>query len=78
MKRESKDKNLSALNPITFFGDVKQELKKVSWTSSEELKLYTKITLISTIAMGLAVYLADLIFQGTLFGIDSVVRQIFG
>ena len=80
MKEEQKKKsaNRSGVNPFAFFGEVKQEFKKVSWTSAEELKVYTKVTLMAIIVMGLAVYVADLVFQSALFGVDTAVKGIFG
>ena len=74
-KKIAKGPNFS---PIAFFGEVKQEFKKISWTSTEELKVYTKVTLIAIIVMGLAVYIADLVFQSALLGVDSAVKGIFG
>ncbi len=80
MKEGQKKKavNGAGFSPFTFFGEVKQEFKKVSWTSTEELKVYTRITLIAIIVMGIAVYVADLVFQSALVGVDSAVKGIFG
>ena len=63
---------------VEFVGDVKQELKKVEWTSKEELKSYTKIVLVSTLVFGMFVYFIDLIIQGFLGGINLLVKFFTG
>jgi preprotein translocase subunit SecE len=63
---------------VTFVGDVKQELKRVDWTSKSELKSYTKIVLVSTLIFGMFVYFADLIVQGLLGGFNFLVNLVFG
>jgi len=63
---------------ISFAGDVKQELKKVEWTDKDELKSYTKIVLISTLIFGMFVYLVDLVIQGSLNGINLLVKFFTG
>lgn len=63
---------------VSFVGDVKQELKKVEWTSKEELKNYTKIVLVSTFAFGMCIYFIDLIIQGFLGGVNLLVKFFTG
>ena len=63
---------------INFVGEVKQELKKVDWTSQEELKSYTKIVLVSTFVFGMFVYFIDLIIQGFLGAINLFVKFFIG
>ncbi len=63
---------------VEFVGDVKEELKKVEWTSKEELKTYTKIVLASTFLFGMLIYFIDLIAQGFLGGIHYIVRALAG
>lgn len=63
---------------IDFVGDVKQELKKVEWTTKEELRSYTKIVLVSTLFFGMFVYFIDLIIQGFLGGINLLVKFFTG
>lgn len=63
---------------VDFVGDVKQELKKVEWTSKEELKAYTKIVVVSTFLFSMFIYLMDLLIQGVLGGVNLLVRAIFG
>lgn len=65
-------------NPVQFVGDVKAELKKITWTSPEELRAYTKITLVATFVFGMGIYLIDLLIQGSLFSLSSLVQLING
>ncbi|MBT3394446.1 MAG: preprotein translocase subunit SecE [Waddliaceae bacterium] len=60
IKKTAKTKNFN------FVGDVKEELKKISWTTKEELKIYTKIVVASTFVFGLVIYCADVVIQQAL------------
>ncbi|MBS0620790.1 MAG: preprotein translocase subunit SecE [Verrucomicrobia bacterium] len=63
---------------FTYIQELKDELKKVSWTAQEELKLSTKMVILATFLFGLGIYLVDLLIK---FGLDLVgfiVRWIFG
>jgi preprotein translocase subunit SecE len=62
----------------TFFREVVNELKKVSWTSREELLVSTKAVIIATFVFGLAIYVCDLLIRGSITGIGVLVRMIFG
>lgn len=61
-----------------FIKELKEELKKVSWTSREELILCTKIVVGSTFIFGLGIYLADLTMRGLLNWLSIFVHKIFG
>lgn len=61
-----------------FLADVKTEFKKISWTSPEELKAYTKIVVGATFFMGIGVYIIDLTIQAALGSLEFIVRAIFG
>lgn len=63
---------------VAFFGDVKQELKKVEWTNKEELRSYTKIVLASTAVLACFIYLIDLVMQGFMNGINLAVKLFTG
>lgn len=63
---------------VNFVGDVKQELKKVEWTSKEELKSYTKIVLAGIFVFGFFVYFIDLFIQGALNSINLLVKFFTG
>lgn len=61
-----------------FLADVKSEFKKISWTTSAELKTYTKIVIAATFCFGMGVYLADLTIQFLLGMLESTIRLISG
>ncbi len=63
---------------VRFFGDVKQELRRVDWTSKDELTSYTKIVVISMFVFGTFVYFVDLLMQGFLGAINLVVKFLIG
>lgn len=59
-----------------FLGGLKDEFSKISWTNSEELVTYTKIVVIGTFCFGMGIYLMDLIIQGVLGSLSTLVRLI--
>ncbi len=63
---------------FAFIQEMKQELKKVSWTSKEELKFSTKMVILSTFVFGFSIYLVDLGVKGLLEMIKATVHFIFG
>lgn len=73
VERVSKNRSI-----FRFIGELKQELRKVSWTAKEELKLSTKVVIGSIFLFGLGIYLVDLGIKGCLDFIALVVRLIFG
>jgi len=78
---EKKAQNQDAVlgsKAINFFGDIKSEFKKISWTSRDELRVYTKIVVGATFAFGMLVYIADLFIQRCLLGLDGFFRLITG
>jgi preprotein translocase subunit SecE len=62
----------------SFIKELKEELKKVSWTSKKELILSTKIVVGSTFVFGFGVYLVDLLVQGSLNGLHALVFKVIG
>jgi preprotein translocase subunit SecE len=58
--------------------ELKEELKKVTWTTKEELILFTKIAVGATFALGLGIYGIDLLIKGVLNGFGTLVHLIFG
>ncbi|MCX6988918.1 MAG: preprotein translocase subunit SecE [Chlamydiae bacterium] len=70
--------NLARKSLFVFLYEVKEELKKVSWTSKEDLTFSTKIVLLSTFVLGFSVYLVDLSVRGLLEMIKTSVHVIFG
>jgi len=58
--------------------EFKEELKKVSWTTKDELKFFTKIVVGATFILGMGIYVVDLLIKGSLQLIGNVVHWIFG
>lgn len=61
-----------------FIRELKEELKKVSWTTKEELFFFTKIVVGATFFLGFAIYIVDLCIKGFLDIIAAAARWIFG
>lgn len=63
---------------VSYFREVQSELKKVTWTSKDELIFCTKAVIIATFLFGFSVYLVDLAIRGSLDLAGTVVRMVFG
>ena len=63
---------------VSYFREVQGELKKVTWTSKEELLFCTKAVVISTFAFGFAIYFVDLTIRGLLELAGHLVQRVFG
>jgi preprotein translocase SecE subunit len=61
---------------VKFFGEVKQEMRRISWTSGKELRASTKIVLIALLVSGFATYAVDLILQGGIASLNAIARWI--
>ncbi|HNA61662.1 MAG TPA: preprotein translocase subunit SecE [Rhabdochlamydiaceae bacterium] len=61
-----------------YLTELKEELKKVTWTSKEELIVFTKIVVGATFLLGLGIYGVDLLIKGVLNGFGTLVHLIFG
>ena len=48
----------TAKGAFDYLEDIKAEFKKVSWTSREELQVYTKVVVGATFVFGMSVYFA--------------------
>lgn len=62
----------------SYFHDVVAELKKVSWTSKEELIFGTKVVIMGTFLFSFAIYGVDLIIRTLFNGISAFFQMIFG
>lgn len=60
------------------FQELKEELKKVTWTTKAELMFCTKLVVGTTFFFGLGIYLVDLVIKGVLDGVARIVHFIFG
>jgi preprotein translocase subunit SecE len=63
------DSTSSSTGVIQFIGEVKVEMKKISWSTPEELQTYTKIVVMMTLLLGIGIYIVDLLIQGVLNGL---------
>lgn len=61
-----------------FVGDIKTEFKKISWTSPEELTLYTKIVVLATFLSGMGLYVLDIAIQICMNSLGFVLHLIGG
>ena len=61
---------------VSYLREVQNELKKVTWTSREELLLSTRAVVVATFVFGFAIYLADLGIRGALEAIGQLARWI--
>lgn len=59
-----------------FFQDMKEEMKKVSWTTKEELVTCTKIVIGAIFVLGLGIYVVDLVIRYVLIGIGNLIHLI--
>lgn len=62
----------------SYVRELKEELRKVTWTSREELFLCTKIVIGSTFILGLGIYFSDLCIKGVLNAVAYIAHWIFG
>ena len=60
----------------SFIQEMKDEMKKVSWTTKDELRTCGKIVIGAIFALGLGIYLVDLFIRLVLNGIGNLVRLI--
>ncbi|MDN3506615.1 MAG: preprotein translocase subunit SecE [Simkaniaceae bacterium] len=65
-------------DPFSFISELKEELKKVSWTTKTELVSATKIVIISIFCFGIGIYAVDLVVKGLLELIKRTLLFIFG
>lgn len=74
----AKDTQANAKSVENFFSEVKQELKRITWTTPEELKTYTKIVVGATFCFGMGIYVMDLAIQLGLSVLEYGIRLISG
>lgn len=61
-----------------YIAEVKSEFFKITWTSKDELIVYTQIVVIATFLMGIAVFFTDVIIRSALALLGNIVHFIFG
>jgi len=63
---------------VGFVGEVKQELKRIEWTSKDELKAYTKMVVACMFLFGLSIYMIDLVIRGCLASVNFFIKLLIG
>ncbi len=58
---------------VKLFKDVAGEMKKVVWTSKDELKKSTKLVLVTVVAIGLAIAVVDSCFSWIINSIAGLI-----
>lgn len=76
--KRTQSKQAAGNGAFHFFGEVKQEFKKISWTDKEELKVYTKVVVAFTFLFGMSVLFVDVIIQQALSSLNGFIRLITG
>ncbi len=71
-------KALSFKKAFRRFEDIKAEFFRIQWTEEKEVLHYTKIVLLATFVSGMLLYVADLIVQRGLSGINFLLKLILG
>jgi preprotein translocase subunit SecE len=61
-----------------YIAGVKAEFFKITWTSRDELIVYTQIVVVATFVMGLAVFFTDVLIRAGLSAIGGLIHFIFG
>ncbi len=61
----------------SFFQEMRQEIKKISWPSKQEVVQSTKVVIFSTFFLGFSVYLVDLFVKGVLDSTARIVKMLF-
>lgn len=68
--------SLTSSKVIDFIGDVKGELKKINWPNPDELRTYTKVVVGTAFALGVGIYIIDLLIQSCLNGLSLLIYWI--
>ncbi|WP_220716070.1 preprotein translocase subunit SecE [Candidatus Rhabdochlamydia porcellionis] len=69
---------LKKKSTLSYIQGIKEELKKVSWTTKEELILSTKVVIAVTFICGVGIYFVDLLVKGSLDFISYVTHKTLG
>ncbi len=77
-KNQNQSETSSAKKAFDFLEGIKSEFKKVTWTSRDELIVYTKVVVAFTFIFGMAVYFTDVIIHQFLTGLNGAIRLITG
>ena len=61
-----------------FFEEVKVEFWKIQWTEKEELRTSAQVVVVATFVLGMIIYLADLVIQRLLGGLEGIFQWLVG
>lgn len=78
LSSQPETKQVQGKTGSSYISELKAELKKVTWTTKEELIFFTKIVVGSTFALGIGIYAVDLLIKGVLNGFGALIHLIFG
>ncbi len=78
LSSQPETKQVQGKSGTGYINELKAELKKVTWTTKEELIFFTKIVVGSTFALGIGIYAVDLLIKGVLNGFGALIHLIFG
>lgn len=65
-------------NILDYIDDIKTEFYKITWTTREELIVYTQIVVVATFLMGIAVFFVDVLLQSAMALLRMIVQALFG
>lgn len=75
---EAKKSNLKVQKSLfVYIQELKEELRKVSWTTKEELKFSTRMVVLSMLFFGMGIYFVDFLIKGSLDLVKTVLHFIF-
>lgn len=74
----AKDVSLKSTDWKNSLIEMKGEFGKMSWTSPEELRTYTKIVVAMTFFLGMGIYVMDLAIQFVLNCLSFLMRLVGG
>lgn len=77
-KTNNQTESISGTKVFRLLEEVKSEFQKVSWTSQEELKAYTKIVVAFTFLFGMAVYFTDVWIHYSLATLGILFKWVAG
>ena len=82
MPKKTKDERTplkaGSINVFTWVDEVKEEWRKITWTSRDDLIFYVKLVVSTMVVSGLVVYLMDLTVHSILDGILNILQWIGG
>lgn len=77
-KKSTQAESFKKFKAREWIEEIKQEVKTISWTTPEELRVYTQIVVAATFFFGMGVYLVDLTIHGALNLLTAISRWLVG